>query len=399
MQPSSRLHLSVLYQSTGMSDVDRFQILFGYCVGLTDPKHNKERFETVKSLIEQSDSVEVMFLVDALVNHFDDMETTKTVVTRLLNVVGHVLPTEVPIALTHISYIRRMIEENARIIAMLDRMKTNVTAVNKTPDAHNHWKEIQQGIRNLKPLTSHYVEKENLLFPIIERHIDRHGCLAVMWSIHDDVRHTIKQLENLMTVTPVNLMQFNTLIGRLFFDMRSMVLREERVLLPAMARLMDETMMQELSKDQFDESQVATASVRFENGRIDLATGSPTAAQLIQIFNHLPVDITLIDRNDKVVYFNTPQHRIFPRSAAVVGRSVQNCHPPKSVDIVNRILAAFRTKERTSAEFRLQMKGLYILISYIALYDEHGSYDGTLEITQDITRLKTLKGERRLLDW
>jgi hypothetical protein len=111
------------------------------------------------------------------------------------------------------------------------------------------------------------------------------------------------------------------------------------------------------------------------------------------------VDITLVDANDQVVYFNTPADRIFPRTKSVVGRKVQNCHPPKSVHIVEDIINAFRERRQTEADFRLTLRGRYILIRYVALYDNAGEYAGTLEISQDITELRALEGDKRLLDW
>jgi DUF438 domain-containing protein len=113
----------------------------------------------------------------------------------------------------------------------------------------------------------------------------------------------------------------------------------------------------------------------------------------------MPVDISIVDAEDKVVYYSDSPHRIFPRSPAIIGRSVQNCHPQKSVATVNRILDAFRKKEKTDARFWLETGGRFILIEYIALYGADGTYEGTLEFTQDLTELRALQGQHRLLDW
>jgi DUF438 domain-containing protein len=111
------------------------------------------------------------------------------------------------------------------------------------------------------------------------------------------------------------------------------------------------------------------------------------------------VDISFVDENDTVIYYSGAPERIFPRSPGVIGRKVQNCHPPKSVDIVERILKAFRAGERDVAEFWIESHGRFLDIRYYALRDKAGAYKGTLEVTQDVTAVRRLQGERRLLDW
>ncbi len=132
---------------------------------------------------------------------------------------------------------------------------------------------------------------------------------------------------------------------------------------------------------------------------IELATGQVPRELLSTALAAMPVDISIVDANDRVVYYSDSPHRIFPRSPAVIGRAVQNCHPQKSVATVNRILDAFRKKEKKNARFWLEMGGRFILIDYIALYDAAGAYAGTLEFSQDLTELRALQGQHRLLDW
>lgn len=117
------------------------------------------------------------------------------------------------------------------------------------------------------------------------------------------------------------------------------------------------------------------------------------------IFEALPVEISFVDDQDTVRYFNKGSERIFPRPASVIGRKVQNCHPTKSVDVVDRILAEFRSGRRDSAEFWIDHKGRKVYIRYLAVRDPAGKYLGCLEVTQDITEIKAIGGEKRLLDW
>ena len=115
--------------------------------------------------------------------------------------------------------------------------------------------------------------------------------------------------------------------------------------------------------------------------------------------NTLPLDITFVDENDEVRYYSKPADRFFPRSPAIIGRKVQNCHPPESVHIVEKIIAEFKAGTKKEAKFWIQAKGKFILIKYFAMHDTHGKYRGILEVSQDITEIKKIEGEMRLLDW
>jgi len=131
---------------------------------------------------------------------------------------------------------------------------------------------------------------------------------------------------------------------------------------------------------------------------IDLDTGELNQREIKAIMNTLPIDVTFVDKDDTVRYFNRPEERIFPRTKSVIGRRVQMCHPQKSLHVVNRILQDFREGKRDVAEFWINVKGRLIYIRYFAVRDRNGEYLGTLEVTQDITEIKKIEGEKRLLD-
>jgi len=132
---------------------------------------------------------------------------------------------------------------------------------------------------------------------------------------------------------------------------------------------------------------------------IPLSVGALPLDFLDRILKSLPVDVSFVDADDKVMYYSDSPHRVFPRSPGIIGRSVENCHPPKSVDVVMKILDAFKKKEKDKAEFWIQMNGRFILISYKPIYDDAGTYLGTLEMSWDATDIRALEGQRRLLDW
>jgi uncharacterized protein len=131
--------------------------------------------------------------------------------------------------------------------------------------------------------------------------------------------------------------------------------------------------------------------IRFETGVIDLK-------ELELMLNHLPFDLTFIDKNDVVKYFSHGKERIFPRTKAVIGRTVQNCHPPGSVHVVNHIVEDFKSGKKDHEDFWIKMRGMYVYIRYFAVRDEAGEYMGSLEVTQNIKSIQELVGEKRLVE-
>ncbi|MFW9980988.1 MAG: PAS domain-containing protein, partial [Candidatus Thorarchaeota archaeon] len=131
---------------------------------------------------------------------------------------------------------------------------------------------------------------------------------------------------------------------------------------------------------------------------VTFGSGTLTLEQLELLFNHLPVDTTFVDEHDRVRFFSESPQRIFVRSRAVIGRSVQLCHPKGSIDRVQEILDDFREGKRDSAEFWINLGGKTIHIRYFAVRNSSGKYLGCLEVSQDITEIKKITGEKRLLD-
>ena len=135
------------------------------------------------------------------------------------------------------------------------------------------------------------------------------------------------------------------------------------------------------------------------DGRIRLNEGYLLEDQLNLMLQFMPVDLTYVDENDIVLFYNRGENRVFPRSAGIIGREVKFCHPPKSVDQVLMILKEFKAGRRDEAEFWINFKGKFIHIQYFAIRDEDGTYRGVIEMSQDVTHIRNLTGEQRLLDW
>ena len=287
---------------------------------------------------------------------------------------------------------------------------------------------MQQAVAHLREYDKHYLRKENLLFPFLE-HKGFMGPTKVMWGVHDEIRGMWKALTVVLETAPDTGEPAPILRGafdKLAEAIRSMIYKEEHILFPAaLERLTDDEWV--AIRDQGDEigycyarpgrawvpGQPAKAQLHGEPavaasapatplGGIPLSAGLLTAEQIDLMLRTLPVDITFVDANDEVRYFSQGRNRIFQRSPAIIGRKVQNCHPPQSVDRVLRIVEDFRAGKRDVAEFWIQMapagEPLFVHIRYFALRDASGTYCGTLEVSQNLTPLRALEGERRLLD-
>ena len=381
-------------------DAKRYAVLLSYALGLVNPLTNVDNLERAKKLFEEVTPLETFVLVDAVVKKVADIDTAKLIVLRLLNSFGNSLNRNKRPFKRISPFVEELLAANDEVETILEGLKPIITKVNGVGFIGEEPRQIfSDAVKQLNQLIKYYEYKENILFPEVEKRIEDSRCLTILWAIHDDVRLTLRLLEGALKEENYSLTSFNRLIGKLFFDLKTIIFREEQILIPVVFEVLGEEVLLKLGEGQMMEGQVALSALKGGDEKVDLVTGEPTVAQLLEIFNNLPVDITLVDSEDRVVYFNTPQGRIFPRAKAVVGRTVQNCHPPTSLHLVEEILEAFKAKEEEYAEFRIEMDGRLILITYRAIYAADGSYRGTMEVSQDITDLKEMEGERRLLEW
>jgi DUF438 domain-containing protein len=281
-----------------------------------------------------------------------------------------------------------------------------------------HRRELGSLIDRLSEINVHYTRKENQLFPMLEAHHFA-GPSQVMWSIHDDIRGHLKQAREAFNQN--NPSQTADSLKAAIQAIRDMIYKEEHILYPASLDMLSESEWIKVKQGESDigfawvvpdagwpeEIREAPAEKQVEPvpvledlvGALGLDTGQLSLEQINLMLTHLPVDLTFVDENDRVEYYSEGPERIFPRSPAVIGREVRNCHPPKSVHIVNKILDAFKTGSRDTAEFWIELGGRFIYIRYFAVRDSEGYYRGTLEVSQDLTAIRKLEGQQRLLDW
>jgi len=268
----------------------------------------------------------------------------------------------------------------------------------------------------LKTEESHYLREENVLFP----HLEKHGIKeppAIMWMEHDKIRGLKKSLQNIHANRQnMTIQEFKEALTKISDSILETVsnhfYKENNILFPTAMRVIGEDEWMDI-RSQFDElgycsftpepakMEIVTSEKVVKEttpGKVAFETGELSLEEIEQIFNTLPVDITYVDRDDTVRYYSQTKDRIFVRTKAVLGRKVQQCHPQKSLHAVNKILDEFRNGLRDSADFWIRLKDRLIYIRYFPVRGRNGEYLGCLEVTQDITDIKRLEGEKRLLN-
>lgn len=277
---------------------------------------------------------------------------------------------------------------------------------------------IEACFNDLMDVDKHYLRKEYLLFPYLERK-DITGPPKVMWGKHDEIREQLKGCLEILKTPDLTKQDLVDSLELLFFPTLQAVVdmtqKEVEILFPmSMDMLTIEDWWNihtqtldfgfalydpqvEWKPEGFKEKVEETALTA--DGNIKLPSGSFTAKEVLAIFNNVPFDMTFVDKNDKVKYFTQGRERVFARSRSIINRDVRLCHPPGSTHIVEKILEDFKSGKETHAPFWIQMGGKFIKIEYFALHDENGEYLGTLEVSQDLSENRSLEGEKRILSY
>ncbi|MDU3630844.1 PAS domain-containing protein [Veillonella sp.] len=292
---------------------------------------------------------------------------------------------------------------------------------------------------------THLSRKQNQLYPMLEDHgFDR--PTRIMWTFDDGVRDAISASYALLREDKYE--EFLASVPETLEKLRDLNSKELEVLLPTSYKLLSDEEFVRMSKNDHeigyaiinppglyvvpginDSAAQLNANNSGQNGAVsneflndlagllskyvgpvggtavskdavlDVATGKLTLEQINLLFRHLPVDLSYVDENELVKFYSDTPHRIFPRSANVIGREVKNCHPAKSVHVVEEIVEKFRSGEQSQAEFWINKPGLFIYVIYTAVRDENGKFRGVLEMMQDCTHIRKLEGSRTLLTW
>lgn len=304
--------------------------------------------------------------------------------------------------------------EIEKVTGKIKEIKNNVS----TYELDNIKQELNTLLNELKNIEIHYARKEQLLFPYLEKY-GFHGPSKVMWGKDNEIRDLLKN--NFEEIKKISRNQeldnyIKTNLDPLIEEVEGMIFKEETILFPTSLEKLSVDDWAEILKESDDVGYVfikkpketaslvqelkeaVTAEPSVKDSVITFPTGKLEIIELMKILDALPVDITFVDKDDRVKYFSNNKDRIFVRTRSVLGRNVENCHPPQSVDIVKDIVTSFKEGKRDSVDFWINLNEKLLYIRYYAIRNSEGYYLGTLEVTQDITDVKKLEGEKRLLD-
>jgi uncharacterized protein len=270
--------------------------------------------------------------------------------------------------------------------------------------------KLAEDINLLLDIDKHFSRKENLIFPYLEKY-GIYGPTNNMWRIDDFIRDAIKDVKQKLTNYDGDKKAVSEAVQFIITEVSSMIYREENILFPMALSHFTEDEWVKIARES-DEIGFCLTSPEAEwkpernkldekaisEGYIKMETGILSLKQLELLLNHLPVDITFIDQDDVVRYFSHGKERIFARTKAVIGRTVQNCHPPRSVHVVEELLADFKSGKKDTEDFYIKFRDKYVYIRYFAVRDENKEYIGTLEFTQNIDPIQAIEGEKRILE-
>ena len=302
-----------------------------------------------------------------------------------------------------------MKRENRAIEALIKRIKPRLEAAASFTEAEKQ--ELKTDIEQLSRIGVHYQKKENILFPYLEKY----GISAppkVMWGVDDEVRQLIKHSQAAVGGGDANAVRET--VSKTLDRIAEMIFKEENILFPMMLETLSPDEWKRIADDSAeygyclidDAPQWAPSTMQEEKasetqaaseGGLVFPTGTLKLNEVVRLMDTLPFDITFVDKDDTVKYFSQGKDRVFPRTKAIIGRKVGNCHPPASVHIVEKIVSDFKSGAKDHEDFWIRMGGKYVFIRYFAVRGESGEYLGTLEVTQDIAPIQAINGEKRLM--
>lgn len=281
-------------------------------------------------------------------------------------------------------------------------------------DSKENISNLIEDFKDLWTIDKHYSRKENLVFPYLEKY----GVTSppkVMWGVDDEIRAKIKDVNLSLANYKGNKDEVAEKIKEAINQSMEMIFKEESILFPMCLETLTEdewiniyhesdeigfTLITpekewklrrvDLVKEEEEKGLDLGGYIKFENGVLN-------TEEISAIFDVIPGEISFIDKDNIVKFFTKGDERIFTRTKAVIGRSVENCHPHKSVHIVNKIIEDFKTGEKDSEDFWIKMGSLYVLIRFFAVRNKEGEYLGTMEWVQNIAPIQEITGEKRLL--
>ena len=381
-------------------DTEKINVLNKFMKNLINAETGSKKktlIEENKSVIDSINPVDLFFL--DMYQDDSSVEEIKETAGKFVNVFYEGLMRH-----THVyehEFFTYLLEENELVTEHLASMKSMIKG-----DILEHRSELLELFFGCMMFDKKYQKYENILFPNVEGKVPSNKPLQVLWSLYSDARDLLKELiESLKG--DFDKKEFLYLVGQYYFLVFGIIQKEQLIFLPVAYKLFSNELMDKMLKETgeygfaFMNVDVHTEheGSEFLDGMFLSRTGELDFKQLTLMLNHLPVDITFVDKHDCVKYFNDNPNRHFPRNPSIIGRLVKYCHPPKSVEVVERIVEAFKNGTKEMAEFWMTFRGRTLYITYYAVKDSDGNYEGVLEVSQDVTHIKEISGEKRLLDW
>lgn len=328
-----------------------------------------------------------------------------------------------------------------RMIESLIEEKVMVSLSNFTEyPSEERKRALIESIKTLQTIDKHYKRKENLIFPYMEKY-DITAPPQVMWGVDDEIREKLKALIEMLKQDEANIPLINEKVRETMGNVAEMIFKEEEIMFPM---ILDKFSLQEWleiekSSDEIGytlldhvkkwrplvetidlitpKSQSAnTIQNEVQASQVDMNAdviinriqkdsytyipfdaGGLTALEANAILNTIPVDMTFVGADNKVKYFTQGKERIFDRPLTIIGREVKNCHPPKSVHVVEQIVEELKSGRKDHEDFWIRLGEQFVYIRYFAVRSKDGTFLGTLEVSQNIKPITELEGEKRLM--
>jgi DUF438 domain-containing protein len=313
-----------------------------------------------------------------------------------------------------------LVKENAELKKVTSRIKQVLMSIEFDQNINftEQVLQLRALYNNLIDADKHYQRKEYLIFPFLEKQ-GITGPPKVMWGKHDEIRELIKGSIEILKSENISredlIASAEIILLPAIRGVNEMIPKEEEILFPMTLDKLTESDWYEISRQSLEigyclydpktewrppwAKEVSLSELQSTGGHIQMPSGSFSVDELLAIFNTLPVDITFVDKDDKVKYFSQGAERIFQRNRAILNRDVRHCHPPASAHIVDKIIDDFKNGRQNRAPFWINMGGKMIHIEYFALRDEKGMYLGTLEVSHNVSGYRELEGEQRILSY
>lgn len=273
-------------------------------------------------------------------------------------------------------------------------------------------KKLSDEFLKLYEVDKHYLRKENLLFPYLEKY----GITAppkVMWGVDDEIRADLKAVIKTLNSADMKPDDLNSKARAVLQKIKDMIFKENNILIPLLEETLtfyewikidegsaeyDYTLYKPARSWKAEEkTEEKPAEKPAFSGEVQFDAGSMDPEEINAVLNTLPFDLTFVDRYDRVKYFTQGKERIFTRPKSVIGREVSLCHPPASVKVVEGIISDFKSGKKDHEDFWIRLGDKFVYIRYFAVRNAKGEYLGTLEATQDIKPITELEGEKRLV--